>query len=247
MTEPFPRAGTLHVLGMGPGDPDLVTLKALRVLAEARVVAFFAKRGRRGHARTIAGDRLHPEAVEERLEYPFTTEVPVEDPRYLSGIGTFYEACALRLAAHLEAGRDVALLCEGDPFFYGSSMYLFDRLRDAFPHRIVPGVTGMSGCWTAAGTPITHGNDVLSVLPGTLDEDSLAARLAGTDAAVIMKVGRNLPKIRAALRRAGLAERALYVERGTQDGQRLLPLSEAPGDTAPYFSMVLVPGRQRPR
>ena len=140
----------------------------------------------------------------------------------------------------------MALLCEGDPFFYGSSLHLLDRLG-TFRSEVVPGVTGMSGCWTRASLPMTHGDDVLAVLPGTLDEDDLAARLRGCDAAVIMKVGRNLPKIRAALLRAGQAERAVYVERGTMPGERIAPLSDLDGGPAPYFSMVLVPGRQGPR
>ena len=239
--------GTLQVIGMGPGDPELMTLKAVRLLGQAPVVAYFAKRGRVGHARSIAGDRLHPEAIELRFEYPFTTEVPVQDPRYPVGMGAFYESCAARIASHLDAGRDVALLCEGDPFFYGSSMYLFDRLCGHYPHQAVPGVTGMSGCWTAAGLPIGHGDDVLCVLPGTLDEDRLTERLQACDAAVIMKVGRNLPRIRRALARAGMSDRAVYVERGTQDRQALLPMDETEGRVAPYFSMVLVPGRQRRR
>ena len=239
--------GTLRTIGMGPGDPELLTLKAARLIGSAPVVAYFAKRGRVGHARSIAGDRLHTDAVELRLEYPFTTEVAFGDPRYLSGMGRFYEACAVRIALHLDAGSDVALLCEGDPFFYGSSMYLFDRLRHDYPHETVPGVTGMSGCWTAAALPIAHGDDILCVLPGTLDEDRLTARLEACDAAVIMKVGRNLAKIRRAVGRAGLAGRAIYAECGTQAGQHLVALEAMDAETAPYFSMVLIPGRQRRR
>ncbi len=239
--------GTLYTLGLGPGDPELVTVKAARVLGSVPVIAYFAKRGRAGHARAIAQAHLRPGTEELRFEYPFTTEIPVDDPRYLAGIGQFYEHCAGRLAEWLDAGQDVALLCEGDPFFYGSSMYLFDRLRDSYAQEVVPGVTGMSGCWTGAQTPVAHGDDILTVLPGTLDADRMAERLAGCDAAVIMKVGRNLPKIRAALARAGLADRALYVERGTMAGERVLPLSEHDGSPAPYFALVLVPGRQRPR
>jgi precorrin-2/cobalt-factor-2 C20-methyltransferase len=239
--------GTLRTVGMGPGDPELLTLKALRVLEAAPVVAFFAKRGRTGHARSIAGDRLHADVVELRFEYPFTTELPVEHPRYPVEMAQFYEDCAARIANHLDAGRDVALLCEGDPFFYGSSMYLFDRLHRDYPNETVPGVTGMSGCWTAASLPFTHGDDVLCVLPGTLDEETLSARLAGCDAAVIMKVGRNLAKIQRALVRAGVSDRAVYVERGTQEGQHLAPIAQTEGHAAPYFSMVLVPGRQHRR
>lgn len=239
--------GVLHVVGMGPGDPELLTLKAARILGAAPVVAFFAKRGRMGHARTIAATHLRPGVEELRFEYPYTTEVDVDDPRYDPGIRTFYEAAAAAIATRLHAGQDVALLCEGDPFFYGSAMYLFDRLHPAHPAEIVPGVTAMSGCWAQARLPMAHGDDVLTVLPGTMEAGALAARLAGTDAAVIMKVGRNMPKIRAALGAAGLMGRAMYVERGTMTGTSTTRLADRPDGPAPYFSLVLVPGRQRPR
>ena len=239
--------GTLQVVGMGPGDPDLLTLRAARILATATVAAFFAKRGRPGHARTIAGAHLNPAAEELRFEYPYTTEIDVDDPRYEPGIRAFYEAAAAIVASRLDAGQDVALLCEGDPFFYGSAMYVFDRLHAAYPTAVTPGITSMSGCWAQARLPMTHGDDVLTVLPGTLDAETLAARLAGSDASVIMKVGRNLPKIRAALHAAGLADRALYAERGTMPDSRMLPFAHLDTDRAPYFSLVLVPGRQRAR
>ena len=242
-----PVTGTLHVVGMGPGDPELLTLKAARVLRAAPVIAYFAKRGRTGHARGIAAPHLRPGTEELRFEYPYTTEIHVDDPRYEPGIRSFYEDCAAAAAARLGAGQDVALLCEGDPFFYGSAMYLFDRLAAAHPTAVIPGITAMSGCWAQAHLPMTHGDDVLTVLPGTLDAQGLTARLASADAAVIMKVGRNLPKIRAALDAAGLTRRAVYVERGTMSGTRTVPLADLPDAPAPYFSLVLVPGRQRPR
>jgi precorrin-2/cobalt-factor-2 C20-methyltransferase len=241
------EAGTLYTIGMGPGDPELLTLKAARIIGAAPVVAFFARRGRTGHARSIASAHVSPTAIELRFEYPYTTEIAVDDPRYIAEIAAFYEASAAEIGRHLDAGRDVALLCEGDPFFYGSAMYLFDRLEHAYRHETVPGITGMSGCWTRAGLPFTHGDDVLSVLPGTLDEPSLVRRLGQCDAAVIMKIGSNLAKVRAALRTAGLTDRAIYVERGTMEGERVQRLNEMTDATAPYFSMVLVPGRQRQR
>jgi precorrin-2/cobalt-factor-2 C20-methyltransferase len=240
-------AGTLYTVGLGPGDPELMTLKAARIIAGVPVVAFFAKRGRVGHARGMVEGRLAAGVEELRLDYPFTTEIAVDDPAYADGIAAFYQDAAARLAERLDAGRDVALLCEGDPYFYGSSLAMIDRLGRTYATEVVPGVTGMSGCWTRAGAPMVHGDDVLTVLPGTLDEDRLAERLAGCDAAVIMKLGRNLPKVLSALRRAGLAERAIYVERGTMTGERILPLTEMAGEVAPYFSLVLVPGRQRAR
>jgi precorrin-2/cobalt-factor-2 C20-methyltransferase len=239
--------GTLFTLGMGPGDPELVTRKAARILGAAPVVAYFAKAGRAGHARGIAEGMIAPQAEELRFDYPMTTEISPRDGRYVDAMAVCYAAAADALAERLAAGLDVALLCEGDPFFYGSSMYLFDRLRDRFATEIVPGVLGMSGCWAEARLPMTHGDDVLAVLPGTMAAEALAGHLAGADAAVIMKLGRNLPKVRAALEAAGRADRAVYVERGTMMGSCIQPLWEKTDDAAPYFSLILVPGRQRPR
>jgi len=239
------KTGTLYGVGMGPGDPDYLTVRAVRVLERAPVLVHFCKRGRRGNARTIADALVCDPARELALAYPYTTELPPEHPEYVSALAGFYDDASARLADHLGAGRDVAILSEGDPFFYGSFMHLWRRLKDRFPVEVVPGVTGMSGCWTRAGTPITWGDDVLTVLPATLPAAVLTERLRGTDAAVVMKLGRHLPKVRAALGQAGLLARAVYVERGTMAGERVLPLIEKPDDEAPYFSMVLVPGEGR--
>ena len=239
--------GTLYSVGVGPGDPELLTLKAARILADAPAYAFFAKRGRPSHARTIAAAHLRPGADALRFDYPFTTEIPLSDPRYATEMAAFYREAASTIAARLDLGESVALLCEGDPFFYGSAMYVFDHLSPHYHHEVVPGVTGMSGAWARAGTPMTHGDDVLTILPGTLTEADLALRLRETDAAVIMKVGRNLPKIRRALQDAGRAPHALYVERGTMPGERIAALADVADDPAPYFSLILVPGRRGPR
>lgn len=237
--------GTLYGVGMGPGDPDYLTLRALRVIERAPVLVHFCKRGRRGNARTIADAVACDPAREFPLVYPYTTELSPDDAAYVAALAAFYDDAAGRLADHLGAGRDVAILSEGDPFFYGSFMHLWRRLKDRFPVEVVPGVTGMSGCWTRAGTPITWGDDVLTVLPATLDRARLTDRLRASDAAVIMKLGRHLPKVRGALAEAGLLARAVYVERGTMAGERVVPLAEKPDDAAPYFSMVLVPGEGR--
>lgn len=239
--------GKLYGVGLGPGDPELLTLKAARILEKTSVIAFFAKRDHEGHARRIAAPNLGSVREELRLEYPYTTELPFDDPRYLAEMEEFYARSARAIAGRLDLGLNVAVLCEGDPFFYGSFMYLHDRLAPAYESEIVPGITGMGGCWARARAPMTHGDDVLTVVPGTLDEDELAVRLGSADAAVVMKIGRNLPKVRAALARAGLAERAIYVERGTMADERILPLSALTDTPAPYFSIILVPGRQGKR
>ena len=199
---PLPT-GTLYIVGVGPGDPELLTLKAARILGGVACHAVFAKRGQPGLALGAARTHLRADAEALRFEYPYTTELPPGDPAYRLALDAFYEEAAGTLARRLDAGADVALLCEGDAFFYGSAMYVSDRLAGRCRQEVIPGVTGMAGAWGSALLPMTHGDDVLSVLPGTLDQPALTARLAGTDAVVIMKVGRHLPKIRAALATAG--------------------------------------------
>jgi len=237
--------GRLYGVGIGPGDPELLTVKATRVIAASRVVAFFAKAGRRGNARAIVDCWLKPSHVELPLYYPMTDESHFGDPPYRDALARFYKESTIALAAHLEAGRDVALLSEGDPLLYGSFMHLFIRLRDRFPVTIVPGVSSICGAWGAASAPMTWGDDSLVVLPATLPLDELARRLALADAAVIMKIGRNFARAKAALAAAGMAERAIYVERATMAGEVVTPLAEKRDDAAPYFSLILAPGRGR--
>lgn len=239
------KTGTLIGVGLGPGDPDLITLKAAKAIAAAPVVAYFAKAGRVGHARTIVAPHLVAGTEELPLAYPVTTEIPLDDPAYNATLAAFYAEAAAAIAVHLAAGRDVVLIAEGDPLFYGSFMHMMVRIRPRFPVRVIPGVTGMSGCWSAAGLPITWGDDVLTVLPGTLDEAALTERLVATDAAVIMKLGRNMAKVRRALAAAGLLDRAVLVERGTMAGERIRPVAEVGDEPVPYFAMVLVAGEGR--
>ncbi len=239
------KKGKLIGVGLGPGDPELLTVKAVEAIRSSPVVAFFAKAGRRGNAREIADRWIPKTCAELPLYYPMTTESRFDSPVYVTALGAFYEAAAAALATHLDQGRDVALLAEGDPLFYGSFMHLYVRLRERFETTIVPGVTGMSGCWGAAGAPIAWGDDVMTVLPGTLPEDELAARLANTHAAVVLKLGSNFAKARAAIAKAGLSDRALYVERGTMVGERVMRLADKLDDKAPYFSLILIPGEGR--
>jgi precorrin-2/cobalt-factor-2 C20-methyltransferase len=235
-------AGKLLGVGVGPGDPELITLKAVRVLEAADVVVHFAKAGQSGNARTIAARYLKPGILEVTLTFPVTTEVPRDDPGYCSAIGAFYDAAARDVATYLDDGRTVAVVCEGDPLFYGSYMHLHVRLAHRFRTEVVAGVSGMSGCWSAVGAPIAQGDDVFTVLPGTLAQDELERRLAEADAVVVIKLGRNLPKVRRALERTGRLGRAVYVERGTMANEKAIPLAHKSDDCAPYFAVVLVPG-----
>lgn len=234
-------------IGLGPGDPDLMSVRARRALETADRLAHFCKRGRRGNARAIADAIVGEDPAREiAMAYPVTTEIAVEDPAYAEALAAFYEDCVTRLLEEVGAGRRVGVLCEGDPFFYGSWMHLWRRLKDRVPVETIPAITAMSGAWTAAGTPITWGDDVLTVLPGTLPAAELTRRLKDTDAAVVMKLGRNWPKVRDALAEAGLTARAVYVERATMAAERVVPVAEVPDDhLAPYFSVVVVPGDGR--
>ncbi len=234
-------SGRLYGVGLGPGDPELVTVKAARLIAAADVVAFHAARHGRSVARGLAEPYLRAGQVEELLVYPVTTEGTDHPGGYQGAIDEFYETAAARLAAHLDAGRDVVVLAEGDPFFYGSYMHMHKRLAHRYPTEVVPGVTSVSGAAAVLGRPLVERDEVLTVLPGTLPADELAEWLATTDSAAVMKLGRTFGRVREAFEAAGVLDRALYVERATTDRERTLPLADVDPETVPYFSLALLP------
>jgi precorrin-2 C20-methyltransferase/precorrin-3B C17-methyltransferase len=232
--------GRLYGVGVGPGDPELVTVKAARLIGEADVVVFHSARHGRSVARTIAACYMRADQIEEQLVYPVTTE---DTDDYQGEIDAFYEECAARLAAHLDAGRTVVVLAAGDPFFYGSYMHLHKRLAHRYPAEVVPGVTSVSAGAAVIGKPLVERDEVLTVLPGTLPADTLAAHLASGDPVAIMKLGRTFPQVRTALERSGRLDEAWYVERATTGKQRTAPLSEVDADGVPYFSLALLPSK----
>jgi precorrin-2/cobalt-factor-2 C20-methyltransferase len=234
--------GRLTGVGTGPGDPELLTLKAVRAIEEADVIAFFCKKGSAGNGRAIVEAHIRPGTLELPLVYPVTVETHKDEADYRGPIAEFFDRSAEDIATLLDAGKNVAVLSEGDPLFYGSYMHLHVRLASRYQADVVAGVTAMSGCWSMTGLPLVQGDDILTVLPGTLSEEKLTERLSDTDGAVIMKVGRNLPKIRRALASVGKLSGALYVERGTMANGASQKLEERDESPAPYFSIVLVPG-----
>jgi precorrin-2 C20-methyltransferase / precorrin-3B C17-methyltransferase len=245
-----PGPGRLYGVGVGPGDPGLVTVRAARLIAEADVVAYHCARHGHSVARAAAAPYLRAGQAEEVLRYPVTTEGTDHPGGYAGALADFYAEASGRLAAHLERGRTVVVLCEGDPGFYGSYQHLHVRLRDRFPAQIVPGVSSVSAAAAAVGEPLVQHDESLTVLAGTLPEDVLRARLAaaGDDAVAILKLGRTFDKVRAALDRAGLLDRAHYAERAGTGAQRVAPLAGVDPSTVPYMSLALVPGRgTRPR
>nr|WP_208026859.1 precorrin-2 C(20)-methyltransferase [Rhabdothermincola sediminis] len=233
--------GRLYGLGVGPGDPELLTLRGLRVLQSCPVVAYVAARGRRGHARCTVEQFLRPGQTLERLEYPVTVE-PVGVEVYRSLLDRFHDDAAERLAAHLDAGRDVAVLSEGDPLFYGSYMHLHIRLADRFRAEVIPGITSVSAACGLAGMPLVSGDERFTVVTATMLAEDLKQALAGTEAVVILKIGRHLQRVVAALEATGRIDDAIYVERASHPDQLVMPVREIGSRTPPYFSLVLVPG-----
>jgi precorrin-2 C20-methyltransferase/precorrin-3B C17-methyltransferase len=235
-------AGRFYGVGLGPGDPELITLKAARLIAAADVISYHAGVGKESNARRTAAALIPDGVVEEELRYPVTTGATEHPGGYAGAMAQFYEESAARLAVHLEAGRTVVLLAEGDPLFYGSFMYMHDRLAPRFPTEVVPGVPAFTAATAAVASPLVRQTDVLTVLPGTLPEPELARRLADTDGAIIMKLGRTFPTVRSALEQAGRLEHAMYVERASMPSERWLPVAEVDPATVPYFSLIVVPG-----
>jgi precorrin-2 C20-methyltransferase/precorrin-3B C17-methyltransferase len=248
-TDPLPPVelppGRLYGVGVGPGDPELVTLKAARLISAADVVAYHSGTAGRSIARSIVADLISPDAIEELLIYPVTVGETDHPLGYYGAIDDFYAESAERLAKHLAAGRTVVVLAEGDPLFYSSYMYLHDRIAGSYACEVVPGVTSVSASAAAVATPLARHEDVLTILPGTLPVPELARRLADTDAAAIMKLGRTFAGVREALVQAGRLDDAVYVERASTGRETTRPVSEVDPDSVPYFSMILVPGRDR--
>ncbi|GAA1914849.1 precorrin-2 C(20)-methyltransferase [Nocardioides hwasunensis] len=235
-------SGRLYGVGLGPGDPELITLKAARLIESADVIAFHAGVGKTSNARTIAASLIPTSAIEEELRYPVTTGGTAHPGGYAGAMAEFYESCSARLGAHLEAGRTVVVLAEGDPLFYGSFMYLHDRLSPRFETEVVPGVPAFAAATAVLASPLVRQTDVLTVLPGTLGVPELARRLADTDGAIIMKLGRTFPRVVEALRQAGRLEHALYVERASMPAERWMPVVDVDPTSVPYFSLIVVPG-----
>ena len=224
-------SGRLYGLGVGPGDPELLTLKALRLLRAVPVVAYPAPENGDSFARSIVAAWIEGHQREIAIRFPMRPGAPPVE---------IYDAAAAELAAELEDGRDVALLCQGDPLFYGSFINVFNRLAGRYQIEIVPGVSSLTACAAAAAIPLVSGDGTLAVIPATLDEDQIAERLAACGSVAIVKLGRHLPKVRRVLNRLGLLDAAVYVEHATLPTQHVALLSTIESDEAPYFSMVLL-------
>ena len=240
---PTQPTGTLVGVGVGPGDPALLTLAAVDAIGRSPVIAYHSARHKPSVARGIVASHLRSDHVEEHLVYPVTTEGTDHPGGYAGALADFYEEATERLAAHLEAGRDVALLAEGDPFVHSSHQHLHQRLASRFPTRVIPGISSVTAAGASLRRPLVESTETLAVLPGTLPEEELAARLGEADTAVVMKLGRTFRRVRAALERTGRLDDAWYVERASTADERVLPLRDVDPEQVPYFSLVVVPSR----
>jgi precorrin-2 C20-methyltransferase/precorrin-3B C17-methyltransferase len=236
------RTGRLFGVGLGPGDPELVTRKALRIIREAHVIAFPTAKHGKSIARAIVASELVNGQIELPMIYPVTTEMPNDPAGYDAALDQFYDRMAEQISVHLEEGRDVAVLCEGDPFLYGSYMYLHDRLAHRFPTEVIPGISSVTAASSRLGMALVRRDSAMTVLPATLSEDALAEQLTCAGAFVIIKIGRNFSKVKNALRRARLEEKAFYIERATMQAERILRLEDVDAESVPYFSLIVIPG-----
>ena len=239
------KMGKIYGVGVGPGAVDLLSVRADKLVREAKYIAFFRKAGRAGHARQIASTLLSKDVIELAMEYPITTEIPLSDQRYSEVLSEFYKKYSNKIISLSQTGIDLVILCEGDPFFYGSFMHIYSRVKDKCPVEVVPAITGMSAAWTATDIPITWGDDILTVLMGTLDRTTLENQLQDTNAAIIMKIGHNLPKIKKALERSERFYDAFIVEYAAMDRQTVQRLSDYNTENAPYFSIIILHGQGR--
>ncbi|CAN1209555.1 precorrin-2 C(20)-methyltransferase [Tumidithrix helvetica PCC 7403] len=231
-----PQTGRLYGLGIGPGDPELITLKAYRILQSVPVIAYPTMENGKVLARAIVADYLRADQIEVPLPLPFS---PVRSSQ------PYYDLAAEKLAGYLSNGQDVAVLCEGEPFLYGSFMYLFNRLSGQFKTEVVPGISSTMASASALGVPLTYRDDVLSIMPATLSAEILRDRLAVADTAVIIKIGRHFSKVRDVLVELGLFSRALYIERATMPNQRIVAIAEVDPAEVPYWSLVVIPSQQK--
>ncbi|MCY7333055.1 MAG: precorrin-2 C(20)-methyltransferase [Pseudanabaena sp. CAN_BIN31] len=232
------KAGNLYGLGIGPGDPELLTLKAHRILTSVPVIAYPTMESGKVLARAIVADFIRPEQIEIPMPLPFSVDRSSQP---------YYDIAAEKIAEHLSAGRDVAVLCEGDPMLYGTFMYIFNRLGNRFHTEVIPGISSTFASAAMLGAPLTYRNDVLSIMPATLDADILRDRLAVADAAIIIKLGRHFAKVKLVLEELGLFSRALYIERATMPNQTIKAIASVNADEVPYWAIVMIPSKTNPQ
>ncbi|MBH19132.1 MAG: precorrin-2 C(20)-methyltransferase [Crocinitomicaceae bacterium] len=234
------KTGKIYGVGLGPGDPELITIKAAKIIRQSKYLFFFKKKGNKGRAFEIVKNMISKDTTHISLEYPVTTEIHFSSDTYKKKINDFYKECVEKIELILKQNIDICLLCEGDPFFYGSFIHLYEKLKNNFQVEIIPGITGMSGAWSATKIPMIWGKEVLTVLMGTLEKNKLKQYVKNTDGLVIMKIGKNFSKICKILKDEGLFDKAYLISNATTSEERVIKLNKASFDSVPYFSIILI-------
>ena len=237
--------GTIYGVGVGPGDPDLISLKAYNIIKKAKCIAYFKKKEKNGIAYGIIKQYLKKNIFEIVMPYPITTEISFLSLEYKKVLSDFYDDCCKRILSEINQNSDVIILCEGDPFFYGSFMHIHTRLYNKTKIIVVPGITGMSAAWTATNLPITWGDDILTVIMGTMEKKEIIKRIQNSDALVFMKIGKHFQKICQILKELSLFDCAYLVENASMLNEKVRKLKEVQETSLPYFSIIIIHGNGR--
>lgn len=237
--------GTLYGIGVGPGDPDLITVKGARILAECRHV--FVPRGQRAVdclALTIARNHMNPGAVIHEIIFPMTSDPEELAREWDDRIGPIAEI--------LRQGSDACYLTLGDTLLYSTYIYMLRALRRRMPAaRVVtlPGVTAFSAVAAAAEFPLGAGQEMITIVPSTDDLENVRHALAAGGTTILMKIGKRLKSVLDLLDKEGALDRAVFVSRAGMDNQiaetDLRKLREEAGDETGNLSVILVHGRDR--
>lgn len=238
------RMGTLFGVGAGPGAPDLLTLRAVRVLEAAAVLALPRSSDfGASMAWSIVKPSLRRRDDQERLLLTFPMS---KDP---DRIRPYLDVANRAIGDRLARGLDVAFVTEGDPSLFSTFIYVKRAALARFPElrvEIVPGITSVTAVPSVTGIPLADGQERIAILPATYGIDDLTDVLGKFDTVVLMKLGGEMPKVIAALARTGLTDRAVFVSKATMKEQRIVrDLSQVSGERGDCFAMVIVSRKER--
>lgn len=235
--------GKIFGVGVGPGDPDLITVKGSNAIQSSDIIVYHQTSKKNSNALKTAQKWLRDDQLLLPLTYPVTTELSSQSETYANLIQAFYEQTTQLLKQHLATGKTISVLAEGDPLFYSSFMYIFDRLKNDCEIEIIPGVSSLFAAAAALKVPLCYRNQKFIVLSGVLSEEELENSLNADDAFAIIKLGRNITKVKRILAKLNLLNDARYIERASMANEKIISLENVQEDCSPYFSMILIPGK----
>jgi len=231
-------------VGVGPGDPELITLKALRLIQRAPVISFLVNDKGHSQGKAIASEAFVDFDNTQQLELPVV--MPMSTDRSLANAA--YDEAARAIAEQLQQGLDVVFICEGDPLFFGSFAYLLERLQDDYTTQVVPGISSVNASASALQLPLTMLKESFAVISGRHSDEHIRQTLESHDSVVIMKAGRARPRILQVLTETGRLPEANYLENiGRSNEVILKDVSGMSSESGPYFSLFVVLRAERDR